>query len=150
MDDLIETNSFEGYRLNPVSLYELHPSELKKPDFRKKSEGKLIKCMMPGVVKHVWPEDKVVFMRRDFDEANESCRRAGVGLITEDKEEMARIVKTTLRRLRRCSAATFDYPKVVEDPVLHFKTLKMLGWPIDPDKAAAVVDPSHYRVRSAA
>jgi hypothetical protein len=150
MDDIIEKNSFDGYRMNPESLYELHPSELKKSDFRKRSEGKLVKCMMPGIVKYAWPEDKIVFMQRDFDEAQESCKLAGVGLMTEDKEEMARIVASARRRLRRCSVAAFDYPDVVKNPGTHFKMLEMLGWPIDPEKAEAVVDPEHYRVRSAA
>jgi hypothetical protein len=41
-----------------------------------------------------------------------------------------------------------NYADVIERPHRAFETLRLNGIPIDPDKAAAAIDPKLYRIRS--
>ena len=46
-----------------------------------------------------------------------------------------------------CDTVRLDYRAVVDDPAAEFAALAGLGWPIDPDVAAALVDPTLHRNR---
>jgi len=137
----------DGYRLNP-SLYETDPAEFQKPDFRKRAEGKLVKGMAPGILAHVQKGDRMVFMRRDFEEIRSSHEHAMLGTIMYTPDQFAEMMDKTYKALKKkCDVIRYDYRRVVDAPGFAFRALKMLGWPVDPVKAEAVVDPSLYRFR---
>ena len=66
-DDLIEKHSDEHYSPNPA-LYELERKDYRDPNFPDGYEGKLIKCLAPGMFRLKVGEYRIIFMRRDYEE----------------------------------------------------------------------------------
>ena len=148
IDDKSEDHWEEGYRLNPKSIYEIDSRDFNAQDFREKTEGKVVKCIAPGILAHVKHGDKIVYMTRDYDEIRESHDYARLGSLRYDKDEYEAMMDDTWRKLSKLNAVKFNYPEVVQAPVKHFKILKMLGWPIHVGRAAAEVNPDYYRFRN--
>jgi hypothetical protein len=116
---------------------------------------------------------KIIFMSRDVDEIKRSCDRVeqfrqDLNIAADSFEdsplEITRILPFSCFRpynqedidhvlgicsVRRDIDLTFiDYAEVIDDPLSVFTRLKSLGWPIDPEKCASVIDPKLYRTRS--
>lgn len=148
-DKIIEAKAYDGYKLNPTSIYEVDSKDFNKPDFRERAEGKLVKCIAPGILAHVQDGDKVAFMVRPYEEIAESHDYARLGSLLYNKEEFTEMMADTWGKLEtRCYASAHFYPDVVEDPLPHFRVLKAVGWPINPEKAALEVNAKFYRFRN--
>lgn len=152
-DELIEKHSDEHYAPNPA-LYELERSDYRDPTFPDKYEGKLIKCLAPGMFRlkaRQEPKDayQIVFMRRDPEEIRQSFQaffgRDNAGV--ENSHETVERAHDILAMRRDVRLLMFWYRDVVSAPLDAFQRLRLSGWPIDPNKAAAVVDPALCRYR---
>jgi hypothetical protein len=91
-------------------------------------------------------EYRVVFMRRDSEEIRQSYEGAFGGRVTAQQIET--VIYEALRTLRNRrdvhEIVELQYADVIDDPVL---AIASLGWTIDAQAAASVVDPSLYRFR---
>ncbi len=147
-DKIIEEKAYDDYKLNPTSIYEISSGDFNKPDFRGKAEGRLVKCIAPGIIAHIQPEDRVIFMWRSYEEIAESHDYARLGSLKYTKDEFKEIMDDTWAKLEnRCLAVACYYPSVIENPTAHFTALHQAGWPISPFVAAAEVNPMLYRFR---
>ena len=99
----------------------------------------------------VMPEGiRVVFMRRDSEEIRQSFQAffdKQIPLGPQFQKRMDEIVAMIRNRKDVLSCHEFNYRNVVDDPLAHFEILQADGWEIDPQKAAAVVDPEYCRFR---
>jgi hypothetical protein len=141
----------EYYDPNEGGLYELERQDYKAFDFPLKYKGKLIKCLMAGKAHiAVVPKLKVVFMRRDFEEIRQSYQAFFDNELGAPKERLEALIKDSIEQLRNrkdCDLQVFWYRDVVENPKKYFEILKNDGWPIDVEKAAAIVNPELCRFR---
>ena len=60
---------------------------------------------------------------------------------------MKDIIKRIKNRRDVKSLDIFWYRKVIEKPLKHFRLLKKHDWPIDPQKAANIIDPKYCRFK---
>jgi hypothetical protein len=147
---IIKKLSTPEYKINE-ELYELHRDDYDHPRFREWCTNGVVKIPGPEITKYVQQGDKVVFMRRDYDEVRASCEKMTDFPVLERDvylSEQARIVETL--RARGCIVLSVNYHKVLDDPLYVFNTATMFGWPIDPEKAASAVDHEQYRIRKVA
>jgi hypothetical protein len=142
----------EEYDPNIGGLFELERKDYQEPDFPAKYDGQLIKCLNMGVPRmNVMPQGiRVVFMRREFEEVRQSYMAFfGHNLEVKDFEDrMRRIAQQIVNRKDVASYHEFWFRKVVEQPFDHFEILARAGWPIDPVKCVAVVDPQYCRYKN--
>lgn len=147
------------YKVNEGGLYELSAQQMNQPTFPLQYQGKVVKVLSQGPC--MFPPSsgdpyKVVFMRRDAEEIFESYEAAFSGpqryvslkfSSPASLNTMLERVLGILRQRRDMEVVEFWGPEVVTDPLRHFLELKERGWPVNPQKAAAVVDPELYRFR---
>ncbi len=131
------------YRLNPKGLYELTTRQqirhLRTPETW---EGSCIKALLqtiPFIASGNW---HVVLMTRDFEEIRQSFIAALSGTPSIKSEDEYRheiaYVQGILNQRIDVTLTTLHYREdVLADP---HAALSSLGWPIDVDAAAAVVD----------
>ncbi len=138
------------YDPNEGGLYELDPSDA-TDEFPAQFKGKLIKVLMPGLDRiSVMPKIKMVFMRRDTEEIRQSYQAFfGKSFELDDKEFTPRMNKAieNLANRKDVELTVLWYKDVIAHPEQTFSDLAASGWPIDPEKAAAVVNPELYRFR---
>jgi len=139
------------YQPNTGGFYELSTLDYKKDNFPLDYEGKLIKCLRGALWKIKPHEYKIVFMLRNPEEIRQSyeaffTNRADGFILDQYQDRMQKSIDD-MRDREDVDLTVFQYREVVEDPVSHFEQLKTAGWPIDPIKAAEVVDPSLCRFR---
>ncbi len=141
----------EHYKPNPGGFYELEAEDYRVPDFPRAFEGRLVKCLFGGITRIVAGNYRIIFMRRDFEEIRQSYEgffstKCG---IQDEKTFLQRMEAAIgiLRQRRDVEVWEIWYRDVVKDPLRVFKSLKDQGWPIDPLKAAAIVDPELCRFR---
>jgi hypothetical protein len=112
--------------------------------------GKAVKLLGTGPMKlskKHWPLN-IIYMVRDSDAwvaSNKAARRFEYS--TMQLESWQRAMMTLCPRQPYVeSFAVFDYGEVVKDPKTAFQAVKDLGWPIEVELAASVVDPQlkHY------
>lgn len=133
---------------NPnARFYELEPPRqwfMPMSEFR----GKCIKAMGATCLGRDGGPFKVMYMVRDRDEQRQSIEAACNQENSLATQEM--LDKTFLGRLRASdqvdSLTILDYGEVLKNPLKAFRSLQKDGWPIDPVKAASVVNPQlkHY------
>jgi len=154
-------NKFHGdeyYQPNGGGFYELQRHEYRHRDFPLMYEGKLIKMLFKGLTRlRVLPTGyRVVFMQRDPEEILQSYDaffqvQGGipeqVHAVINDYYPMMNDNLARLRNRKDTEVVTLWYRAVVENPIGAFEYLWDSGWPIDPQKAAAIVDPTLYRFR---
>lgn len=150
---LAESHADDRYHPNRAGLFEVPLREYGECNFPLKYQGKLIKVMAWGL-DHlaVNPEGyRVVLMRRDPEEIRQSYEGFFQGQkcppLTEYHERMARAVAMLNNRLDVRRVDVLDYADVIADPNRVFTWLHRNNWQIDPNKAAAVIDPAQYRFR---
>lgn len=136
----------EHYEPNPA-YYELSRAEYRRPDFREAYDGMVVKALQMGSVRLAQPGDALVLMDRDFEEIAQSYD-AFFGrppLIT--REEHRKLINRIFNEFPGYVLHT-PYPAVIESPRPTFSILSQAGWPIDVDKAAAVIRPELYRFQA--
>jgi len=134
-----------NYLPNPDDLYEPNIREW-SPSWPRKYEGKCIKLIAPIIRRIAAGEYSVAFMMRDCEEIRQSIE-ASFGLKHTVKEiEIIRGETLAILKNRRDVAqiVEINYTDLLDDPK---KELSRLNWPIDVEKAAAVIDPAQYRFR---
>jgi len=142
----------ELYDPNIGGLYELERKDYQEFGFPNKYKGKLIKALNHGVPHMAaMPEGiRVVFMRRNPEEIRQSYD-AFFGQQLRNVDHLERNMEDVIERIKNRkdvkSLDIFWYRDVVEEPLKHFQRLKEHSWLIDPEKAAATVDPQYYRFK---
>lgn len=148
-DRLNKRHSDERYAPNPHGLYEPNLREMALPGWPKKHDEQALKVLCPWVKHLSVHRYKVVFLHRDPEEIRQSFEAAFQGKL--DTSKIAAQVRDgreqLANRLDVSSLTDMEYADVIENPQAAFDRLYMHGWPIDVEKAAAVVDPSLYRFR---
>ena len=158
-DELNVKHGDDQYQGNPNGYYELSRAEYKHRDFPLMYRGKLLKCLMGGLNRLHVAKYKIIFMRRDPEESRQSF----IGMFRpnpvqqqkmkeyytggEYVEDVERCV-ARLKNRKDVDVVEIDYRTVVENPRSVFSMLSMMGWPIDPEKASAVVDPKQCRYKA--
>lgn len=139
------------YDPNVGGLYELERADYLKPDFPRGYEGKLIKALRMGPARMaVMPGgSRVLFMRRDAEEIRQSCMAffGSAGWTVEGIESQVLQSLESIRNRRDTELMEVPYRDVVESPVEWFARIRDFGFPIDADKAAAIVSDQHLRYR---
>ena len=155
VDDAATFNSDDQYNVNPGGLRELAAKEYRNPEFPDNYQGKLVKCLWGGM-KNLRESDNIkniIMMRRPVKEIASSCEavwghkhpKAIAELDAElDALQDALSVRPDVRLI------IVQYHDVINTPYSSFSRLKLLGWPIDPEKAAEIVNPQLYRHRQCA
>lgn len=167
---------FEGYQSNPNGLYEVGLVRYMEPRFlRKLPDDSVVKILYDGLPILPSGDYKVVFMTRDKYEilASEDRVKKHFDAYTEatgaehiDHEQHTKLLPFCSLRpynltdiehvLGICDMRNdFDitiinYAAVIDTPTEVFTRMRDDGWPIDPEKCAATIDKSLYRVRKTA
>lgn len=146
----------DQYLPNRGGFYEMRPSEYQDPELAEKCDGKVVKLLITDtkplntVIKSGVPY-RVVFMKRHPEE----IRQSWDGFWGNTRQVMRvvnnydAVMDKAIDRFKETaeSVSVFQYRKVVEHPLSAFKVLQATGWPVDPEKAAEVVDPKQYRFK---
>lgn len=138
------------YNPNQGGLYELVRKDVMSPDFPNQFRGKAIKCLAPalGAMDVVDTGIKMVFMRRDPEEIQQSYLAFFGKKLPQTNEQIEELCDRAVRNMKNRRDVEFhewQYRKVIEDPTYHFNSL--LGWDIDKEAAAGVVDPKLLRYK---
>lgn len=130
---------------------ELSQAALMAPDFATRFAGRAAKCLRWTVLTLPAGDYRVLFMRRNGEEVRQSLQalldRRLPPAMADEVEIEANHIAGVLRQRRDVAMLEVPYRDAVAAPVLWFERIAAAGWPIDPAKAAAVVDPSLCRYR---
>lgn len=153
-EDMRRKYSDSDYDPNEGGLYELEREQYQAIDFPRAYDGKLIKCLNMGVVTMATMPYGImcVFMRRDVEEIRQSYDAFfGKQLGMLDPETFQRRMDLIVERIENrwdvTSLTQLWFRQVVDNPMMYFRQLAEEGWPIDPVKAAAVVNPELCRYK---
>lgn len=142
------------YNPNPNGFFHLEDYQVDWPTFYDDTKGKLLK--IPRASLHMTPPGayKLIFMVRDPKEIIASMHKfspfTSWGQMEVNVYLYDLIKKATLDRLSQrddYDILEIRYADVVTDPLQEFEKIKAFGFPIDINKAAAMVDPSLYRLK---
>ncbi len=130
-------------------VMELGHRDITDHGFAAAHNGKLLKIIWTtsmGLWYHhgIGPVYKIVFIRRDPVEIRRSCQ-AKYGEVPEGVEDYPLKCSTLLTHLGKradVELSVVDYEVMCDAPLEEFCGLNHAGWPIDPEKAAAVVHPT--------
>lgn len=122
------------------SYYELDADDYQRGDLEQRYAGKLVKCLWGGAMRLPPGEYRVVFMRRPAAEIRTSLLAFfGSDYAAQQFPDLDRTMENVVAVLKdRRSFKSVDvlwYRDVLERPRECFASL---GWPIDPDAAAAI------------
>lgn len=125
------------------SYLELNRLDYLKPDFPDMYEGRLVKCLYAGMINIKPGQYRVIFMRRPQKEIQISLLaffgRAHPKAHDPHLEiELDNAVAVLKDRRSILSVDVVDYKEVIRKPLPIFTRLRDNGWPIDPEKAAAI------------
>jgi hypothetical protein len=147
-----------NYNPNPNGLYEASHKQYKDTYFPRDFPGQLVKSVAGGILRLCPLKSplhyKVVSIFRDVEECERSYERAfnrPPPRVLRDPEVHAKYVNYFIdiaeNRKDVKELLVVDYREVVADPLTCFTKLVEQGWPIDPEVAAKVVDPTLCRNR---
>lgn len=147
--------AWDKRRINPGAnrdgMYELSEDEIYSPGFPTQYESKVIKLLSTKVRILKPGKYLIVFMRRNATEVLKSYAKAfkeKPPLIEKSVDEDAEDAIAWLSQKGGVHLTVLDYCDVLDAPLATFTALAGAGWPIDPQKAAKVVDPLQHRVRA--
>ena len=158
----------DGYTPNPGPLHEVGQMWYMKPNFQRlMPDGSLVKILFDGIPHLPRGEYKIIWMDRNVKEIKASCervdkhlRQVGVKEHPErtypfdsfrdyNQEDMDHVLGICQARSDMDLIPVF-FRDVIKYPGVVFESLKNIyDIPIDPEKAAAVIDKKHYRMRCA-
>lgn len=142
----------EHYDPNIGGLFELERRDFLEFGFPRKYAGTVLKALNFGVPRMAVMSHgiRVVFMRRDAEEIRQSFD-AFFDQPLQNAQHLARNMDAVVEQIRNrrdvLSTDIFWYRNVVKEPKRHFQMLAAHGWPVDAEKAAAVVDPGLCRFK---
>lgn len=148
-DEMNEDFGDKDYKINEGGFYELTKEEYQDPAFPDNYLGKAVKCLWGGMANLRASDNikNIVFMRRPLEEIAASYEAAfgkkHPAAIPELDEKLDRI-QGILGKRSDVRLRVVQYHDVIKNPIQVFESL---GWPIDTEKAAAIVDPEKYRHR---
>lgn len=163
-------HSDSNYKPNPESLYEPAMKDVRNPQWWKSQAGKVVKCVAPWLKYLPVSEYSVVFMLRDPEEIRQSfeaswLQRGANEMVNSDTTYVAPygtrlslptdVLRSKIydaldelanrRDVQNVLALNYRWD-VLENPSKAFEKVAKY-WPIDPVRAAAVVDRECYRFR---
>jgi hypothetical protein len=146
----LEAGGLEVVKAN--ARYELEfPRELKQAGWPLMYDGKALKIPFAWIHNLIPHRYKVIAMLRNAEEIQRSYLSAfGTAIDRELVENRTNLALEFLRWRGDVELTVAQYVDVLNQPRQFFESLAHNGWPIDPRKAAAVVDPAMYRVRTSA
>jgi hypothetical protein len=116
--------------------------------------GLLVKCFA-NQIRNLCKDDpahvanarthNVLYMTRDYDAIALSQFKAfgqDMNITTEKYWELVEEDIVALNKQPNVELTVMKYEEVVKAPLHHFEVLKERGWPIDPEKCAAIVKPN--------
>ena len=134
------------YDFNPYGVYEVE----RPPVWWALPDLSLIKRILTSSVIPP-PFDGLSYfvcsMRRERDEVTASWWRTFGSPFDTKRFELAEEMLDYMRDWGH-AITEVDYNRTIEDPLKTFLHLEEEGWPIDPRKAAVLVEPALYRHRS--
>ena len=144
-----EPDEPNGYRPNE-EYFELARGDFEAHDFPNAYEGKVVKCLWNGSLRVNVCDARIIFMRRPQKEIVTSCMAAfghapRTALADDFDLCMDRLVSIARDRRSFKSVSEIWYEEVLSDPLAVFRRLADEGWPVLPEKAAAIPKPSRKR-----
>ena len=142
-----------NYNPNEGGFFELSRKSYKDPDFPLRYRGLLIKALfgaMAGLPGHLGLKYKIAYMLRDPEEIRQSYEaffRRGAPAAHRHYEPLMEKVQGILTQRRDVTLTPLQYREVVDNPLDAFEHLALVGWPIEPEAAASVVNPDLCRFR---
>jgi hypothetical protein len=140
----------EYYQPNGAGFYELERKDYAELNFPKKYEGKLIKVLYGGLSRICAGDYKIVFMVRDPEEIRQSYEaffNTSPPEVLKNYDKMVEYSIGIMEMRKDIQFEVINYRDVIEDSLGTFDNLYELGWEINPEKAATVVDPELFRFR---
>jgi len=156
----------DGYQANPMGgLFEVGPGYYMNAKFlRKLPDDSVVKIMFDGLPALPYRRYKVIFMNRDPEEIKASLERMDLNLSKIDikptadwpsafncfrpyKEEDMEHVKGICKARSDIHLIEVSFQELIKHPKHELEKLKLLGVPIDVEKAASTVNPQLYRSR---
>lgn len=143
------------YRPNPEGLYEPEVKDIRSPVWWRAQDGRVVKCVVPWLCHLPVHDYRVIFLLRDAEEIRQSYRAAfgtvgdnglprGGPTREEIEADVSEALQTLANRRDVRDVVRIHYREILGDPVGFFRDL---DWPVNPERAAAVVDPALYRFR---
>lgn len=151
-DEMNKKFGDENYQPNGGGFYELNGTEMQKIDnLYEHFNGKLVKMLRHSIGR--LPDDgeyQIVIMKRHPKEIYYSCEAffeqpLSKNFIRLYPQLINKIVE--IAEEKKMKYRVIAYRQLIAEPLEHFKLLADDGWPIDPEKAAAIVDPELYRFK---
>ena len=146
--ELAKKNADPSYVLNPnYEVFEPRSKEAVHPMFLARHPGKVIKILATVSPRVRWLQSMnmaVIFMMRDPVEVAASytaLRNKNEQPLKPD--EIALYQRTEFEEFRHRAdgrVIAVDYNDMIDDPLRIFERIKRVGWPIDVEKAASVID----------
>lgn len=137
---------------NPSGVWELELANI-KTRFPQAYDGRLVKLVWDWL-RYMGPHEpgyKVISMTRDPEEVHQSYEAAIGGSRLHIRHNYWKRYDLVMRDLEEHPDVKVIshrwYPDVLADPLGCFEDLVMEGWEIDPEDAAAVINPELYRFR---
>lgn len=147
-DQFGAAHSDQHYAVNPNGLYEPNPRDMQAPGWPRQHDGKVLKVVFPWLNALSVHQYKAVVLLRDPEEIRQSFEGAfGKRIPLERIKQATKDGLEKLNNRRDVELACLCYAEVIADPLAGFRLLALQGWPIEPAKAAAVVNPDLYRFR---
>lgn len=152
----------DGYRPIPGLFLEVGQNYKNAEWLRKMPDNIFVKIFFDGLPNLPLGKYKIIFMVRDEWEINHSVERAekhirSFGVPPNPPSDSTFYVYRPYSQadvnhvLGICEARSdidlikVNFTDLIKHPKHEFETLRLRGVPIDPDKAASVIDPSYYR-----
>lgn len=125
------------------SYYELDGEDYLRGDLAGRYDGKLVKCLWGGALRLPPGDYRAVFMRRPVAEIRMSLLAFfGTDYAATQFSNLDKAMDAAVAILRdRRSFHSVDevhYCDALTDPQAVFRDLRDKGWPIDPEKSAAI------------
>lgn len=132
------------------SYYELDGQDYLRGDLGTRHDSKLVKCLWGGILRLPPGDYRVAFMRRPVAEIRISLLAFfgsdyAVSQFFDFDKAMKGVVEILRDRKSFRSVAEIQYHDALADPLKVFRSLADDGWPIDPEKAAAIPQKSRAR-----
>jgi hypothetical protein len=162
----------DGYQPNPGGLYEVGLNQYMDMEFQRAiPDGSVVKILFDGLPFLPYRDYKIIWMERDLDEIKASTERVDQYIRSTTKQiEQPEVRRATSilpfncykpynqtdidHVLSICDARSdmhvirVNFHDMISQPHHEFETLRLMGVPIDPEKAAAVINPKLWRIRN--
>ena len=172
MPDLERVNpDEEGYQPNPGGLYEVGITQYMNADFlREIVDESVVKILFDGLPFLPFRDYKIIWMERDLEEIQASTERVDQYIrSTTKREDQPEVREATSFLPFNCykpynqkdmdhvlgicearsdmSLVKVQFSELLRQPKRVFTTLKLMGVPINVNRATAVIEPQLWRIK---